>query len=172
MNFSSPANTSPTITAILVADHERLHSLLATASAAERFDATAFAQFREGLLRHIAVEEKLLLPAVRTALGGTPPARWSELRAEHAALTSLLVPVPDLELCREIRSLLAAHDGKEEGADGVYAECERALGAERTAALARAAAAFPAVPVAPYSTKYGYRTAASALAAVRGARRR
>src|SRR5689334_10116601 len=107
-----------TITEYLVADHERLHALLAEATADDRFDASAFALFRQGLLRHIAIEEKLLLVAVRGA-SGTPPSRWRELRIEHAALTSLLVPAPDLALCREIEALLGEHDAKEEGAQGV-----------------------------------------------------
>jgi hypothetical protein len=159
-----------TITAYLVQDHLRLHALLAAATAGEHFEEQAFARFREGLLRHIAIEEKILLPAVRAVRGGTPPAGWSELRTEHAALTSLLVPVPDIALCHEIEALLAAHDAKEEGSEGVYAECERALRPDESEVLGRSAADFPSVPVAPHAA-HGYRTAASALAAVKRSRR-
>lgn len=46
------------------ADHRRLDGLLQRAIAASggAVDETAYAGFRAGLLRHIALEEKLLLP--------------------------------------------------------------------------------------------------------------
>lgn len=161
------------ITELLVADHQRLHRLLATAHTGGHLDGDAFAAFRAGLLHHIALEEKLLLPAVRRARGGEPLARARELRTEHAALTSLLVPTPDLALCAELEALLASHDAKEEGEDGVYAECEAALTPADSRTLAAAAAASPAVRVAPHFDGPGvYRTAALALAAARRPRRR
>ena len=104
----------------LVADHARLHTLLDRAMETPDLDPEAFADFRRGLLRHIAIEEKVLLPAVREARGGAPLDRAHALRIDHAALTSLLVPTPDLALCREILALLSEHDAKEEGRDGVY----------------------------------------------------
>lgn len=90
---------APRITEHLAADHQRLHALLTAACAGAALDRDAFARFRAGLLRHIAVEEKVLLPAARRARGGEPVARAYDLRVDHAALTSLLVPTPDVELC-------------------------------------------------------------------------
>lgn len=141
------------VTDYLEADHQRLHALL---------DSGALAEFRAGLLRHIAIEEKLLFPAVRRALG-RPLDAALRLRVEHAALTSLLVPTPDPTLVAEIRALLARHDAKEEGPDGVYAACEAILGA--TDELAKRARSFKQVPVSPYyDGPEAHRTAASALA--------
>ena len=47
----------------LAADHVRLDGLLTVARAGDRIDADAYEQFRAGLLRHIGMEEKILLPA-------------------------------------------------------------------------------------------------------------
>lgn len=156
------------ITEYLVADHVRLHDLLAAACEGGQFDPAPFALFRAGLLRHIGIEEKLLLPAARRARGGVPLERARELRVEHAALTSLLVPTPDAALCREIQGLLATHDAREEGPLGVYAECERLLSAGESETLATAAMERPQVPVMPHHDGPAtHRTAAGALAAAR-----
>jgi hypothetical protein len=160
------------ITDYLARDHERLHALLRAASAGPSFDASAFEAFRAGLLRHIGIEEKLLLPAARRARGGEPLERARALRIDHAALSSLMVPTPDAALCAEIAGILDGHDAVEEGPSGVYAECESLLSSEESAALAARAAATPDVPLAPHFDGAGtHRMAASALAAARRIKR-
>lgn len=152
----------------LVSDHARLHGLLDRAMTLPQSDLEAYASFRGGLLRHIKLEEKLLFPAVRAARGGVALDRAHELRIDHAALTSLLVPTPDLELCREISSLLQAHDAKEEGVSGVYEECKRWLSNDQLALLAEEATSFSKVRVARHLEGPNvYRTAESALASAR-----
>ena len=48
----------------LADDHARLDDALRRATRdSDRIDQTAYAEFREGLLRHIGMEEKILLPA-------------------------------------------------------------------------------------------------------------
>lgn len=160
------------ITEYLLADHARLHRLLAQA-AGEPFDTEAFEQFRGGLLRHIGIEEKLLFPEIRRRLG-QPLDEARRLRIEHGALTSLLVPTPDAALAAEIEGLLTRHDAREEGAEGVYARCEAILGDEASAALAARARDTPAVPMARHFDGRGvHRTAKSALdSAERSAARR
>lgn len=123
------------ITEYLTADHARLHALLERACAGASLDLEAFEGFRAGLLRHIGIEEKVLFPAVRAARG-EPLASARALRVEHGAIASLLVPTPDLALARELAGLLARHDATEEDAGGVYEQCERALGEDRSHALA------------------------------------
>jgi hypothetical protein len=151
------------VTAYLTEDHARLHVLLDRAVAAEPFDTVAFEQFRGGLLRHIGIEEKVMLPAVRRRLG-QPLDEARQLRIEHGALTSLLVPTPDAALVAEISGLLGRHDAREEGADGVYARCEAILDDE-SFELAERARQFPAVPTTRHFDGQGvHRTAASALA--------
>lgn len=152
------------ITEYLLADHERLSALLVAATSGPDFDRDAFAAFRAGLLRHIAIEEKVLFPAARRARGGEPLSRAHDLRIEHAALTSLLVPSPDAALCAEIISILHPHDAVEEGPDGVYVECEILMTEKKSAALLASARAFPVVPTsAHFDGPTAHRTAASAL---------
>lgn len=153
----------------LVTDHTRLHDLLRRAvTPSGQIEHSSYAAFRAALLRHIAIEEKLLLPAARRARGGVPIERARDLRVDHAALSSLLVPTPDVALCGELLSLLTPHDAKEEGESGAYAECEQLLSEEESAALAARAASFPEIRVAShFDGPSVYRTAAHALAAAR-----
>jgi hypothetical protein len=156
------------ITEYLVRDHVELRALLARASSGPSLDAGAFADFRARLLRHIGIEEKLLLPAARRANAGVPLARAATLRIDHAAISSLLVPTPDAALAGEIASLLRTHDALEEGGAGVYAQCEKLLTPAQSRELLAAARQFPAVRVAPhFDGPPCYRTASAALAAAR-----
>lgn len=160
--------TDRTIIRYLVSDHAHLHGLLDRAMALPHLELEAFANFRRGLLRHIAIEEKVLLPAVRKARGGLALDRAHELRIDHAALTSLLVPTPDLGLCHEILSLLSTHDAKEEAPGGIYEECERWLSDGELVLLAQHATSFPEVRVARhFDGPNVYRTAEGALASAR-----
>ena len=57
----------------LADDHARLDRLLERAAANPKtVDPAAYAEFRAGLLRHIAMEEKILLPAAQRLRGGAP----------------------------------------------------------------------------------------------------
>ncbi len=81
------------LTLQFVQDHRRLDALLRQARCGgERIDTAAYAAFRAGILRHIGMEERVLLPAAKRARGGRclPVARL--LRLDHGALASLLVP--------------------------------------------------------------------------------
>lgn len=130
-------------------DHERLAAILDTACARGAVDLDAFEPFRAGLLRHVAIEEKVLLPAAAELRGGRRLDRARQLRLDHGALAAFLVPTPTVELVGRMRAVLDAHNAIEEGADGVYAECERLLGDRAEALLARMRAV-PAPKLAPY----------------------
>jgi hypothetical protein len=121
----------------LAADHARLDAWLARSIATESIDHVAYEQFRAGLLRHIAMEEKVLFAEARARRGGAPLPITRRLRADHAALASLLVPPPSHALLRTVRSVLDEHNPLEEGDDGFYASCEQLAGAELPAILAR-----------------------------------
>jgi hypothetical protein len=56
-------------------------------------DGTPYAGFPAGLLRHIGMEEKILLPAAQRANGGVALPVAARLRLEHGAI-ALLVPTP------------------------------------------------------------------------------
>jgi hypothetical protein len=138
------------VTRHLAADHARLDGLLArSVRDPAAVDLEAFGEFRAGLLRHIALEEKIVFPAVREARGGEPHPDWVRLRIDHGALTSLLVPSPTPDLVAELRSILVPHNALEEGPGALYDGCDELLGA-RSAALVEQMIAYPPVKVAAY----------------------
>lgn len=128
-------------------DHARLDELLRRSDATAAVDPQAFEMFRGGLLRHIAIEEKVLFPEARRLRGGEPLAIARELRADHAALAALMVPTPTHETIAQVRAVLAEHNPLEEEPGGLYEVCERLAGAELDQLLARAQAV-PEVPLA------------------------
>jgi hypothetical protein len=164
MTDATPGPAGP-ITAWLAEDHLRLDALLAEAIATPGvLHRPPFDLFRAGLLRHIAIEEKILLPAAREARGGEPLPEARRLRIDHGALAALLVPPPTPELVGELRTILEPHNVVEEGPGGVYAACE-ALLAPRAEELVARILAYPPVKVAPYfDGPRVVRTAAEALA--------
>lgn len=137
------------VNSFLSDDHTRLDALLARSIAGPAFDHDAYESFREGLLRHIGMEEKVLLPEARRRRNGEPLPIAKQLRADHSVLASLLVPTPTREIVEIIRGILAVHNQLEEGSDGAYAACERLAGAEAEALVARLRAV-PPVPVAAH----------------------
>ncbi len=146
-------------------DHARLDALLAASTArADAFDAGAFERFRAGLLRHIGIEEKILLAEARARRGGEPLPRAARLRIEHAAIASLLVPTPTPAIAAELRGLLAVHNALEEGDGGLYDELDTLAAADAGPLVERARAAVEP-PLARHFDGAGVmRTAAEALA--------
>ena len=64
----------------LINDHVQLAGLLQKAYPRPgRVNYGSYAEFRAGLLRHIAMEEKILLPAARRLLGGEPLPTYDKL---------------------------------------------------------------------------------------------
>jgi hypothetical protein len=144
---SSDSSRQGLICRFLADDHVRLDGLLERATAdPARIDMSLYSEFRRGLLRHIGMEEKILLPAAQHARGGEPLPIAAKLRLDHGAIAALMVPTPTAALVRVLRKILAAHNEIEEGPNGVYATCEQVLGADLLLVLARLRAA-PEVPV-------------------------
>ena len=134
----------------LAGDHERLDTLLERAiSDPENIDAAAYAEFRAGLLKHIGMEEKVLLPAAQKRRGGEPLPVASKLRLDHGALVALLVPSPTPAIVAVIRGILKAHNPLEENSRGVYDECEDLAAAEADRIL-RELQNYPEVKVLPH----------------------
>jgi hypothetical protein len=120
-----------TIRSFLERDHHRLDQLLARPSGdLNNIDTEAFAEFRRGLLKHIGMEEKILLPAIQRLRGGEPLAIAAKLRLDHGAIAALLVPSPRGAVLRALKTVLAVHNRIEEGPDSVYAECDRLADSE------------------------------------------
>src|SRR5262245_37810759 len=106
------------------ADHRRLDGLLERSmSQPGRTDPGSFGEFRAGLLRHIAMEEKVIFAAARRARGAPLPIA-ARLRVDHGALTALLVPAPTPDTVERILSILGPHNRREEDRGGVYDSCD------------------------------------------------
>lgn len=130
-------------------DHQRLDSLLDKAiNDQNAIDMDLYAQFRIGLLTHIAWEEKVLFKAAQLANYNVPLPLAKQLRIEHGAITSLLVPPPTPELLKVLRYILEKHDELEEKPGGMYEQCEK-LTADQKQEILNQLKNFPEVPVHP-----------------------
>jgi hypothetical protein len=144
-------NASGPLTSFLAEDHRRLDQLLQRAVAdPHRVDGAAYDQFRAGLLRHIGMEEKILLPAMQRLQGGTPLPVAAKLRLDHGALAALLMPTPIAAIIRTIQHILTAHNTMEEGPGGLYEVSDGLAGAEVQDLLTKLRAA-PDVKVMAHS---------------------
>lgn len=139
------------VTDFLIEDHRRLEQLLQLAVAdAGHVDQGAYDQFRAGLLRHIGMEEKILLPAAQRLRGGEPLPIASKLRLDHGAIASLLMPPPTAAIIATIRAVLKVHNTIEEGSGGLYETCDELADSESAQLLAKLQAA-PELAVLPCS---------------------
>jgi len=89
-----------------------------------------YREFRGGLLRHIGIEEKILLPAAQRLRGGKPLPIAERIRLDHGALVALLVPPPTPAIIATIRTILLVHNRTEEEVEGLYEAAESAVGDE------------------------------------------
>lgn len=139
------------IETLLSGEHRRLEALLAQAVASRgTVELEPYAEFRRGLLRHIAQEEKVLLPAIERLRGGQPLPLARRLRIEHGAIAALLVPPPTLAITATLGAVLAAHDPLEEGTGGLYETADR-IAAAGAVELASRLASVPAVRVSTHT---------------------
>jgi hypothetical protein len=142
------------ITDFLVKDHGRLEALLQEAVAqAGSVDQGTYDQFRAGLLRHIGMEEKILLPAAQRIRGGEPLPIAAKLRLDHGAIASLLMPPPTAAVIATICAVLKVHNTIEEGPGGLYETCDELAGQEAAQLLAKLQVA-PELAVLPCSDSH------------------
>ena len=149
-----PAHAAGPIARWLSADHARLDRFLARATDVEPMDLAPYAEFRRGLLRHIAIEEKILLPAAQRAQGGEPLALAARLRLDHGAIAALLVPTPTSAIVATMRDILTAHNALEEEPGGLYAVCDRLLAGDAHV-IVREMASYPDVRVSAHNDEPG-----------------
>jgi hypothetical protein len=134
-------------------DHRRLEGLLAQATAIPgKIDDVAYSQFRAGLLRHIGLEERILLPAAQKLRGGEPIPIASKLRLDHGAIVALLAPPPSPTIVAALRAILKQHDLLEESPGGAYEICEQLVGDDMDSLMNMIRNA-PNVPTNPYNPK-------------------
>jgi len=139
------------VTRFLADDHRRLEQLLQTAiTSAGHVVQGTYDHFRAGLLRHIGMEEKILLPAARRWNGGQPLSIAAKLRLDHGAIAALLMPTPTTDIIATLHRILEQHNLVEEGPDGWYEICDRLAGAEADQLMIRLRATTE-VAVLPHS---------------------
>jgi hypothetical protein len=127
---------------LMLAKHRRLDELVTRASSAGAVAGErAYQCFRECLLRHIRIEEKLLLPMAKRNRDGAPLPLAERLRLDHGALGALLMLAPLDDTFRAIRAVLDRHNPLEENEGGVYAQCTSLAGQEIDSLLAQISAA-------------------------------
>lgn len=107
-------------------DHHRIEKLLSDATSdINNIDMGLYEKFRKRLLTHIKMEEKHLFVYAQKANGGNPFPHQAQLRLEHGALTTLMVPLPSKKIIHAIKNLLRQHDEMEEKEGGTYDICEQ-----------------------------------------------
>jgi len=134
-------------------DHDRLDSLLQLAVVKPGvINMEAYADFRKGLLRHIAMEEKIVLPAIAQLQGGRQAAIAERLRLDHGALAALLVPPPSASIVATVVSILQVHNALEEQEGGLYQLFEQFVGPDSDTLIKELTSA-PEVPVLPHNER-------------------
>jgi len=137
----------------LSADHDSLDQLLDRATSKPGvIDFESYSHFRKRLLRHISIEEKIVLPAITKWQHGRKPAVADRLHPDHAAIVSLLVPPPSPSIILTLKSVFAVHNPLEENAGGLYDVFETLAGSETETMLEQLKAA-PDVPVLSHNPK-------------------
>jgi hypothetical protein len=139
------------VTHFLTEDHRRLEALLQSAlNSGSRVDQVVCDRFRAGLLRHIGMEEKILLPTAQRLRGGEPLSLAAKLRLDHGAIAALLMPTPTSGLIGTLRKILDKHNMIEEGPEGLYKTCDTLAGAESEQLLVQLRAT-PDLSVLPHA---------------------
>jgi hypothetical protein len=156
----------------MTAEHARIDQLLRASLCPDGSVAFGpYAQLRHDLLRHIAMEEKVLLRYAREKRGGEPLPIARQLRVDHGEIAKLLVPTPTAAIIESLRALLERHNRLEEGPGALYACCD-ALARSDAVTVVHRLRAVPEVPVAPHYDGPEHRqlrvaTPAAAVAATR-----
>lgn len=136
-------------------DHERLDGLLRQSAAGpDDINTTAYQEFRKGILKHISMEEKILLPAIERLQGGRPFSDSTRIKLDHGAITALLVPVPSKSVLHAIGAILRDHNPLEEGPGGLYEVCEQLVTAgDQLEEVLKKVHSAPEIPVVPNNDK-------------------
>lgn len=140
----------PRLIDALVREHDEFLRLLDGCLTDERaVDLRRFEEFRRRQLRHVALEERVLMPALARRLGA-PPVFQNGLRKDHASVAALCVAEPNPDFLVDLRELLAWHNRGEEAPGGLYALCGEHLGGD--SALDEEAAKLAPLVLPPYGS--------------------
>lgn len=115
-------------------------------------DRVPYDEFRRGLLRHIGIEERVVLPAIARLQNGQQAAVAERLRLDHGALAALMVPPPSQAIVATLRMILEGHNALEEQDGGLYLLLNE-LAKDEERELLEKMRSTPEVPVMPYNEK-------------------
>lgn len=146
-------------------DHDRLDALFRDYQATRTTDLpkarTIFAEFREGLLRHIRWEEELLFPAFESKTGMHGAGPTVVMRAEHRDIQGALNQIANLlgkadpegvdAFERLLLEVLGPHNDKEE--EVLYPWSDRALNEEERCAMVKNMRAETQIKPTPAATR-------------------
>lgn len=119
----------------MASEHASLDGLLAEAV---RGSVEAYREFRQHLLRHVRIEERLLLPMAERKRGSEPLPVAARLRLDHGALAALMTLLPTHGTFRAVSAVLKAHNPLEENSGKVYDQCETLAGSDASELLSNA----------------------------------
>ena len=137
----------------LTTDHNMLDALLEFAIEQPGvIEPDAYSDFRKRLLRHISIEEKIILPAIETWQGGRKAPMQDRLHMDHGVIASLMVPPPTRSLIRTLQSIFVSHNPIEENEGGLYDLFEGLAGPETDKYLGLIKSA-PEVRVLPHNDR-------------------
>jgi hypothetical protein len=135
---------------VMAMEHLRLEGLLdLMQSRDQETNAETYQIFRETLLRHIRIEERILLPMAQQCSDGRPLALAARLRLDHGALAAMMMLPPAPRVLAAVRAVLKVHNPLEDGPGGVYERCDELVGPGRQELLLEIQNV-PKVPVSPY----------------------
>ncbi|MCC7532363.1 MAG: hemerythrin domain-containing protein [Bacteroidia bacterium] len=144
-------------------DHNRIDSYFQKAIVdIQNIDMESYDKFRNGLLRHISIEEKIALPAIARLQSGKPSDDAARIRLEHGAIGALLVPLPTPVVIANIQNILEKHNELEEQRGGIYDRLEQLAGDETQELLNQ-------IKNAPYVTPNKYNEKPEVIEAVKRA---
>lgn len=110
----------PQVSDILEKQHRCIEQLFLTATSdPDIVDTTGYDQFRATILRHIAIEENVVLPLLRKHLPGGFPMEL-QLRMEHDAIAALCVLPPKSTVIFSLQGLIIRHNRLEEAHGTLY----------------------------------------------------
>lgn len=132
-------------------------------------DLRRFDEFRHRALRHLAIEELVLIPALARRLGHRPMFQ-NGLRKDHAAIVALCVPTPNPDWVKDLGELLAYHNAVEESPGGFYALLD-ALKLADDPRVTQAIEALPPLELPPFASGHQLRAQLHAVMRATGASR-
>ncbi len=145
--------------------------LRAATGAGGEVDLEAWTSFRKALVRHLAIEERIIVPMLEARRAPELLATRSELAHDHAALMTLLVPAPNPIWLTDLAERLAHHVAAEEGPGGLYELLDRHL-ASSARELLEAARSLRTIELGPPAEGAATGVAVSLALAAVGLRRK